>query len=93
MAWIAKPNGAYGIDSDEAKNNMFEIYNILCDSFTIEAICGILGNMNGESGYNPWRWQGDTYNVHNGYGLVQFTPGRTYWKNGRKHIGYASDNI
>jgi hypothetical protein len=74
--WIAKPSGAYDIESVEAKNNMFEIKSILEDSFTIEAICGILGNMVHESGLNPWRWQGDTYGTGSkkGYGLAQFTP-------------------
>lgn len=88
--WYAKPRGAYGINSDEAKNNMFEIYNVLKDEFTIEAICGILGNMNGESGYNPWRWQGDRVNRRNGYGLVQFTPASGYLNDyGTTYPGFA----
>ena len=90
MAWYAKPSGGYAIDSDEAGNNMFEIYNLLSDEFTIEAICGILGNMGAESGYNPWRWQNDRVSLTGGYGLVQFTPASGYINDyGRQFIGYA----
>lgn len=76
MAWIAKPSGAYGINSDEAHANMDMIYSMLQDHWTLAAICGMLGNFNHESGYNPWRWQGDTVNYSGGYGLAQFTPAK-----------------
>lgn len=88
--WYAKPSGSYGINSDEAVNNMFEIYNLLHDEFTDEAIAGILGNMGAESGYNPWRWQGDKYGAKRGYGLVQFTPASGYIDDyGVGFIGYS----
>ena len=38
----------------------------------------MMGNAYGESGWNPWRWQNDTYNVNNGYGLFQYTPASGY---------------
>ena len=88
--WCAKPSGSYNINSAEAQNNMFEIYNMLSDSFTIEAVCGILGNMGAESGWNPWRWQGDKYGLKRGYGLVQFTPANGYLNDyGVGITGYA----
>ena len=80
--WHAKPYGAYAIDSTEAKDNMDEIYAQLHnEGWTIEAICGMLGNMVAESGLNPWRWQDDSVSLTSdlkGYGLPQFTPAYGY---------------
>lgn len=80
MTWYAKPRGGYSIDSPEACANMDEIRNI-CNSrgWTLEAICGMLGNMNNESGFNPWRWQSDRVDYDMGYGLPQFTPASGYF--------------
>jgi hypothetical protein len=48
---------------------------------TTSAICGILGNMQVESGLNPGRWQSDNVeNLSGGYGLVQWTPATDYFK-------------
>ena len=80
--WHAKPYGGYAIDSTEAKDNMDEIYAQLHnEGWTIEAICGMLGNMVAESGLNPWRWQDDSVSLTSdlkGYGLPQFTPAYGY---------------
>lgn len=78
MSWHAKPSGGYAYNSVEAEDNFREIRNALINQWTIEAICGAIGNMSGESGYNPWRWQSDTVNMKLGYGLVQFTPASGY---------------
>ena len=91
MTWYAKPKGAYAIDSAEAQGNMDEIRN-LCSSrgWSLEAICGMLGNMVNESGLNPWRWQSDRVNYSNGYGLPQFTPASGYFNDyGVGTEGYA----
>ena len=91
MTWYAKPSGAYAIDSTEARGNMDEIRN-LCASrgWSLEAICGMLGNMVNESGLNPWRWQSDRVNYSNGYGLPQFTPASGYFNDyGVGTEGYA----
>lgn len=91
MTWYAKPKGAYAIDSTEAQGNMDEIRN-LCSSrgWSLEAICGMLGNMVNESGLNPWRWQSDRVNYSNGYGLPQFTPASGYFNDyGVGTEGYA----
>lgn len=77
MGWSAKLKGGYNINSDEAHGNFDEIRATLSD-WTLEAVCGCIGNMSGESGYNPWRWQGDRVNYSLGYGLVQFTPASGY---------------
>lgn len=45
--------------------------------WTQEAVCGILGNMEVESGFNPGSWQkkvGDIQDTKNGFGLTQWTP-------------------
>ena len=93
MSWFAKVSGAYAKESVEAKSNAVEIYYILTDfGFEYTPICGILGNIGWEGGYNPWRWGGDEvlsimdygkitgqveYGMH-GYGLYQFTPASDY---------------
>lgn len=94
MTWYAKPKGAYSIDSNEAHANMIEIRNICVSrSWTLEAVCGMLGNMINESGLNPWRWQSDKVSLSSdtkGYGLPQFTPAYGYINNYGKDVeGYA----
>ena len=81
MAWHCKAKGAYARDSDEAIENAKMIYGVLsAQGWTLNAVCGVLGNIGAESGYNPWRWQSDKIGVSTGfpwngkgYGLVQFT--------------------
>lgn len=47
--------------------------------WTINAISGLLGNMQAESSINPGRWQSeDVGNTSLGYGLVQWTPASKY---------------
>lgn len=81
MAWHAKPSGGYysggSTISQDALDNMLMVRSYL-SGFDINAVCGMLGNMAAESGLNPWRWQSDTYNLSNGYGLMQFTPASGY---------------
>lgn len=83
MAWQAKPTGSYRIGSTEWINNQQEICAMLLkvDSpWTPEAVTGMMGNMQGESGMNPWRWQNDKYDptLQMGYGLYGFTPASKY---------------
>ena len=86
MAWHCKVSGAYARESTEAIENAKMIYGILsAQGWTLNAVCGVLGNMGAESGYNPWRWQSDKIGssggspwTNKGYGLVQFTPGGKY---------------
>lgn len=74
--WYAKPAGPYNIGSNEWLGNFNEIYNML--GWTDEAKAGMMGNLQHESGFNPWRWQNDTVNTDAGYGLPQFTPASGY---------------
>ena len=79
--WYAKPSGPYAFSSAENAANSMEIFNYLSAlGFTTESIAGLCGNAQNESGLNPWRWQGDAVgsNYGNGYGLLQWTPGRDY---------------
>ena len=60
MAWHVKARGGYTISSTEAQENAQEIYAILYGlGWTVNAISGLLGNMEVESGYNHWRWHRD----------------------------------
>lgn len=86
MPWHVKEIGAYANDSAEAIDNATMIWGILKNKgWTLNAVCGVLGNIGYESGYNPWRWQGDLVPsitqspwTNKGYGFTQFTPGGKY---------------
>lgn len=81
MSWHAKPSSAYSVGSVENNENTDEIWSILYSyGYTEEAAAGVLGNIQAESGNNPWRWQNDTVSptYSNGYGLFQYTPASGY---------------
>ena len=89
MPWYAKATGGYSTLSVEAMSNALQIYYILTDrGWSFNPICGVLGNLQFESGMNPWRWQSDIilnssdpaidYSTTNAYGLFQFTPPGKY---------------
>ena len=53
--------------------------------WTLEACCGMLGNIAGEGGLNPWRYEGDTIltysqaaSANSGMGLIGWTPCAKY---------------
>lgn len=77
MAWYAKPRGGYDANSSSGLSNIFAFRSAL-STWTVEAVSGMLGNVQAESGLNPWRWQGDSYGTSRGYGLFQFTPASSY---------------
>lgn len=62
--------------------NAYYIYMSLSASgWTLNSICGMLGNMQVESSLNPGRWENDTVGgdpTGHGYGLVQWTPYTNY---------------
>lgn len=64
----------------EMKVNAVYIYSaLLAEGWTINAIAGMLGNMQAESSLNPGRWQSDDpFNLSLGFGLVQWTPSSKY---------------
>lgn len=84
--WQAKEYGGYLRESNEAYINAVLIARILLErNWTLSAISGVLGNIEYESAYNPWRWEGDIIvgtadmgsSLH-GYGLLQITPAHDY---------------
>lgn len=87
---MAKPSGAYTIGSRAWQDNAAQINSFFNqEGYTIDAQAGMMGNMQAESGMNPWRWQGDRYNLSGGYGLYQFTPARSYIPGCKDVAGYA----
>lgn len=96
MAWQAKPKGGYSVNSDAWKSNIDETYSLLSSGWTLEAIAGMGGNIQSESGWNPWRWQSDSVSLtdkYKGYGLPQFTPAYGYINNYGKGIDGYSPNL
>lgn len=70
------------LNQAQMETNVLYIYNSLSVSgWSLESICGMLGNMQVESTINPGRWENDspegTPTAH-GYGLVQWTPYTNY---------------
>lgn len=85
--WHAKARGEYARNSAEALDNALLIYGTLAArGWTANAVSALLGNIDSEGAYNPWRWEGDViqgaYGT-SGYGLVQFTPGTKYIQDSR----------
>lgn len=78
------------LNKEEMTNNAKLIYSYLTKKgWSLNAIAGMLGNMESESTINPAIWQNlDNTNVSGGYGLVQWTPSTNYtdWANAN---GYA----
>lgn len=101
--WHGKIYGGYSRDSDEAYDNAVMIFQYLTDKgWTVNAVSGVLGNFEYESGYNPWRWQSDDVllstdtdtianSTEHGYGLAQFTPAGKYINSiyAKGYAGYA----
>ena len=89
---VSKRSGYYGIyygntyytsnsmGRDKQQFNAKYIwYALQANVWTLNAVCGMLGNMQAESAINPGRWQGDHVgNMSGGYGLVQWTPATKY---------------
>ena len=71
---------SHALTKGEMEINAQYIYSYLsANGWTVEAIAGILGNMQHESSINPGRWQSDNVGAMNsGYSLVQWTPAKNY---------------
>jgi RHS repeat-associated protein len=70
------------LSSEKQKANAEYIYNYLSEKgWYKEAICGLLGNINQESWFNPGVWQ-DLNNTSLGYGIVQ-------WDDATKFLNWA----
>ena len=99
MPWHNKATGAYLKESTEAYDNALMAYGIMtARGWSLLAFCGMWGNVQSESGYNPWRWQGDVvlpvgdprigYQNAHAYGLVQWDPASKYINGGSGYAGY-----
>ncbi|MBP3871652.1 MAG: hypothetical protein J6E46_11850 [Faecalicoccus sp.] len=67
--WIA---GNFHASNDIAVNNAMCVWRFFkARGWSLQAVCGMLGNMQEESGVNPGMWQSLR---GPGYGLVQWTP-------------------
>ena len=79
MAWIyddtrGQDRHAWANDSSEAVNNAWEMYRYFITQnplTTVEALCGIVGNVCAESHIDPWQEQ---VGSGHGFGLIQWTP-------------------
>jgi len=100
MSWNCKATGGYDRTSAEALANTYAAYQVLSRrGFNLFAFCGVWGNVEAESGYNPWRWQGDNVlNLDNpniyvqsahAYGLAQWDPASKYITGGAAYSGYG----
>lgn len=74
-------NSSIGLTYTQMLVNATYIYKYLTNKgWTINAIAGLLGNMQAESSLNPGRWQSEYVgNTSGGYGLVQWTPATKYF--------------
>lgn len=96
MAWHCKATGGYTTSSpvynypdSDGQDNCLEIYGILAGlGWTLNAVCGLLTCAAFESGYNPWRYEGNliqsTSSIDSfgyGYGLLQWTPASDTYTN------------
>lgn len=75
------------LSESEMQNNARYIYNYLSSKgWTLNAVAGMLGNMETESTINPCIWENlDEGNTTGGYGIVQWTPAT-------KLIEWANEN-
>lgn len=79
--WIA---GNRYLTEEETINNAEIVYSFFCGqhNWSLNAVSGMLGNMEHESGVNPGIWQNlEPFNPDpslTGYGLIQWTPYTVY---------------
>ena len=85
--WHAKPRGSYSRGTVAGDDNACLICSklMLEYNWTLEACAGLLGNIAGEGGLNPWRWEGDDIKSYaeaqttgRGMGLIGWTPARKW---------------
>lgn len=94
MAWVYKEsNNVDPLSLSEKQNNALLIYGQLNGyGWSLNAISGLLGNIERESYINPAQWQiGYTIgSTSAGFGLVQWTPSSKYinWANSANHNKY-----
>lgn len=77
MPWISNNNY---LGMEDMQNNAKMFYSrMIGQGWTLQSICGMLGNIQTESSINPGLWEGQQEGDFNvGFGLVQWTPARKY---------------
>ena len=77
MPWTI---GNYYLNETQMQGNALEVYIFFsARGWSLNAIAGILGNMESESTINPGIWQSlNSGNYSGGFGLVQWTPATNY---------------
>lgn len=105
MRWHSKVTGSYLPTSNEAYENAYLAASLLIMDYgwTLEACCGMFGNIDFEGVWNPWRYESDrvlTYqqvvdeyqapgtNWPVGGGLIGFTPVKKCAMNSSYFPGY-----
>ena len=82
MSWTI---GNKYLTESQMQGNALEVYKYFTGKgWTLNAISGVLGNMEKESNINPGLWQSlKEGNYSGGFGLVQWTPATNYtnWAN------------
>lgn len=93
--WNVKVYGAFDKNQVEAQQNAVMAWALLGNlGWTLNAVCGYWGNVEAESGFNPWRWQSDVVlssdspligypgsgSTGHAYGLCQWDPAGKYIK-------------
>lgn len=80
--WGNDYNTSNSLNMEQMKVNATYIaQSLLASGWSLNAIAGMLGNMQTESSINPGRWQSDRVGGDasgHGYGLVQWTPYTKY---------------
>ena len=90
MSWISKNN--YLTESEMQNNALLVKAYLVSKGWSLNAIAGLLGNMQSESNINPGLWQSLDYgNMSGGFGLVQWTPA-TNFTNWADSNGYEWDD-
>lgn len=84
LTWIS--SNEY-LSETEMQNNAYCFYSYMYTHATLNAIAGMLGNMQRESTINPGVWQNLTVDYSMGFGLVQWTPATNYteWATAQGH--------
>ena len=87
-------NESKSLTREQMQKNASYIYTWLTEvsGWSLNAIAGLLGNMQAESSINPGRWQSENIgNMSGGYGLVQWTPASSYINWCYEYFGENSD--
>lgn len=72
MAWVVIEGTGKYLTRAQMENNAVEFNAYFTGKYTLESICGMLGNVQRESTINPGIKQ--TASVSSGWGLIQWTP-------------------